>query len=153
MWRIILDTLKPEKCYINPQTSPTFHTGPRIGFVIKAKMLSGTYPVQARLKQFNQHAVDPTCTFCKQSIETLEHFISSCERFYHDRTHFIEVVLENIDHTLAVSVRNLSSSDFSAAILFGYKLRFSSPTMEDAFFSSTLLFLTRLHVTRCSADT
>ena len=45
---------------------------------VKAKVLTGTYILQANRSAFNQHAIDPQCRICNQEPETREHFISSC---------------------------------------------------------------------------
>jgi hypothetical protein len=46
---------------------------------IKAKLLTGTYVLQANRAVFNQYSVNGTCPLCKKGIETREHFLVECE--------------------------------------------------------------------------
>jgi hypothetical protein len=45
---------------------------------IRAKLLTGTYTLQANRSRFNQNEVDPTCKLCSQGPEDREHFLASC---------------------------------------------------------------------------
>lgn len=44
----------------------------------KLKLLTGTYILQTTRAHFNQYEVNPTCLLCKESQETVEHFILEC---------------------------------------------------------------------------
>jgi hypothetical protein len=55
---------------------------------IKARLLTGTYTLQANRARFNQNDVDGTCKLCNKGIETREHFIASCEALNHCRLAF-----------------------------------------------------------------
>jgi exonuclease III len=44
----------------------------------RAKMVTGTYILQANRARFNQFTVDPTCTLCNAPVEDLPHFITEC---------------------------------------------------------------------------
>ena len=45
---------------------------------IKARLLTGTYTLQANKHKYNQHEVDKTCELCKSETEDREHFILGC---------------------------------------------------------------------------
>ncbi|WAR07892.1 hypothetical protein MAR_017850, partial [Mya arenaria] len=44
--------------------------------VVKARVLTGTYTLQANKHKFNQHLVNPTCTLCNLGPEDREHFLT-----------------------------------------------------------------------------
>ncbi|KAH3861128.1 hypothetical protein DPMN_024056 [Dreissena polymorpha] len=44
----------------------------------RAKLLTGTYTLQANIAVFNQYAVSPTCTLCNTEPECRVHFIAKC---------------------------------------------------------------------------
>ena len=45
----------------------------------KARLLTGTYTLQANWAQFNQNEVGGTCKLCFKDIDTREHFIATCK--------------------------------------------------------------------------
>ena len=45
---------------------------------IKARLLTGTYTLQANRHRFNQYEVDKTCELCSMDTEDREHFILHC---------------------------------------------------------------------------
>ena len=45
---------------------------------IKARILTGTYTLQANRSKFKQYTVDPTCPLCGKGIENRKHFILLC---------------------------------------------------------------------------
>ena len=45
---------------------------------IKAKIIIGTYTLQATRARINQHSVSPTCLLCKNDSEDREHLILHC---------------------------------------------------------------------------
>ena len=46
---------------------------------VKARLLTGSYTLQANRARFNQFSVNPQCPLCKQAPETREHFIVTCK--------------------------------------------------------------------------
>ena len=46
---------------------------------VKARILTGSYTLQANRSKFNQHDVNPLCPLCKKDIEDRKHFILKCE--------------------------------------------------------------------------
>ena len=46
---------------------------------MKARLLTGTYPLQSNRARFNQFKVNPQCPLCKKQPKTREHFIVICE--------------------------------------------------------------------------
>ena len=46
----------------------------------RAKMVSGSYILQATRARFNQNRVDPTCPLCGMEPEDLPHFILTCPK-------------------------------------------------------------------------
>ena len=45
----------------------------------KARLMTGTYMLQATRARFNQHQVDPACLLCCKEPENVEHFLLRCE--------------------------------------------------------------------------
>jgi hypothetical protein len=45
---------------------------------LKARVLTGTYRLQALAKRQNQHETDGTCRLCKQGEEDRTHFVTAC---------------------------------------------------------------------------
>ena len=69
-----------------------------IGASIKAKLLTGSYTLQANKARFNQYDVNPTCIVCKQEPEAegREHFLLRCEGLADTRTIYIDMLKDNI---------------------------------------------------------
>ena len=59
----------------------TLSSNPRevVKAAIKARVLTGTYVLQANRAKFNQFEVDPTCQLCKSGPEDRLHFILHCQ--------------------------------------------------------------------------
>jgi hypothetical protein len=62
---------------------PIWHTVPNntqpvMKANIKAKIITGTYTLQANHARFNQHSVSPKCLLCKNNSEDREHLILHC---------------------------------------------------------------------------
>ena len=66
----------------------------------KARLMTGTYMLQATRAMFNQHQVDPTCFLCCKKPENVEHFLLRCESLTQVRDQF----LHKIDQSLQKSV-------------------------------------------------
>ena len=47
---------------------------------IKAKLITGTYRLQANRARFNQHLVNATCLMCKAEAEDRYHFLTQCTK-------------------------------------------------------------------------
>mgnify|MGYP005716497737 CR=1 FL=1 len=56
---------------------------------VKARLLTGTYVLQANRAKFNQFDVDPTCTICNDGPEDRCHFIVGCSRLENTRRYHI----------------------------------------------------------------
>ena len=63
---------------------------------IKAKLLTGSYTLQANRARFNQYDVNPTCIVCKQEPEGREHFLLRCEGLADTRKIYIDMLKDNI---------------------------------------------------------
>ena len=50
----------------------------RVAASYRAKMVSGSYILQATRARFNQNRVIPTCPMCKSAPEDLPHFVLAC---------------------------------------------------------------------------
>ena len=62
---------------------PIWHTVPNntravMKANIKAKIITGTYTLQANRARFSQHSVSPTCLLCKNDSQDREHLILHC---------------------------------------------------------------------------
>ena len=67
----------------NRNSDPIWHTVPNntravMKANIKAKIITGTYTLQANRARFSQHSVSPTCLLCKNDSEDREHLILHC---------------------------------------------------------------------------
>ena len=64
---------------------------------IKAKVLTGTYRLQAVRARFNQHQADPTCQLCNTAPEDTIHFMLKCPVLADTRRPFLEELMTNCD--------------------------------------------------------
>ena len=61
---------------------------------IKARLLTGTYTLQANRYKFNQNEIDKTCELCKLETEDREHFILNCTALEKTRQKDLQKLLE-----------------------------------------------------------
>ena len=61
---------------------------------IKARILTGTYTLQANRHKFNQQDIDKTCELCRTDTENREHFILDCTALEERRQKHIPSLLE-----------------------------------------------------------
>ena len=61
---------------------------------IKARILTGTYTLQANRHKFNQQEIDKTCELCRKDTEDREHFILDCTALEEMRQKHIPSLLE-----------------------------------------------------------
>ncbi|WAR31736.1 hypothetical protein MAR_034278 [Mya arenaria] len=64
--------------------------------VVKARVLTGTYTLQANKHKFNQHDVNPSCPLCHTGSENREHFLTHCPALALVRKKY----LSRLSHTL-----------------------------------------------------
>ena len=57
---------------------------------IKARILTGTYTLQANKAKFNQFEVDGTCRLCDNGVENREHFLTTCTALDAQRAPYID---------------------------------------------------------------
>ncbi len=104
---------KPSLRYINIQPMPTKNphtiwkcTGSDPTAVsmasIKARVLTGTYTLQANRKKFNQHEVSPTCMLCKQEPENRTHFVLNCNTLQHKRQKHLSALKQLLASNIGV---------------------------------------------------
>lgn len=73
---------------------------------VKARLLTGSYTLQANRARFNQFSVSPLCPLCKQAPETREHFIVTCTCLKDIRSPYLTKIRDifgcssSIDHIL-----------------------------------------------------
>ena len=73
---------------------------------MKARLLTGTYTLQATRARFNQFCVNPQCPLCKQEPENRVHFLVICQTLKDIRFPYIKKIRDlfgcsrNIDHVL-----------------------------------------------------
>ncbi|KAH3769563.1 hypothetical protein DPMN_170836 [Dreissena polymorpha] len=48
----------------------------------KVRLLTGTYMLQTKRKNFNQYDINPTCQMCGEENETAEHFVLKCSALH-----------------------------------------------------------------------
>ena len=93
---------------------PNLHDVQRAEF--KAKMITGTYILQANRAKFNQFDVNPTCGLCHQQPETREHFIAQCNSLSKIRNHFITRAAKLL-HISPYVLSSLEASKFTQLCL------------------------------------
>ena len=64
----------------------------------KARLMSGTYMLQATRARFNQFEVDPTCLLCFKEPENIEHFLLRCESLNKIRQPFLDKIYKLIQN-------------------------------------------------------
>ena len=60
---------------------------------IKARILTGTYTLQANRAKFNQYEIDPTCPLCKDGAEDRLHFLLLCKATEEARIKFLSKLI------------------------------------------------------------
>ena len=64
---------------------------------IKARILTGTYTLQAKRSKFKKHSYsDANCLICKQEPETRMHFILMCNGLSDTRTKYMPVIFKTV---------------------------------------------------------
>ena len=61
---------------------------------VKARLLTGTYVLQANRAKFNQFNVNPTCKICGEEAEDRLHFILRCNALEANRRHHIKKICD-----------------------------------------------------------
>ena len=64
---------------------------------IKARILTGTYTLQANRSKFNQYTVDRTCPLCGKGIENRKHFTLLCPVTETARTKFKQKIIDRMN--------------------------------------------------------
>ncbi|KAH3892736.1 hypothetical protein DPMN_016863 [Dreissena polymorpha] len=79
---------------------------------IKVRLLTGTYMLQTKRKNFNQFDINPTCQMCGKENETAEHFVLKCSALHSVRQSIMvdierqwEEITETSFNTLPVDVQ------------------------------------------------
>ena len=69
----------------------------------RAKMLMGTYILQATRTKYNQHQVDPRCMLCSVEEEDIVHFLVSCPAL--EQTRRPRIVRELLPLTVKLNIK------------------------------------------------
>jgi len=122
---------------------------------VKAKLLTGTYTLQANRAAFNQYDVDPTCKICNQGPENREHFISTCNstesvrKKYRDKIRMIFMQYPDVDPDELLS----SPQKFTQVILDCTHTDVAKITLMkcdvDNLETIAREYIMRLHLSRC----
>ena len=109
----------------------------RVAASFRAKLLSGSYILQANRARFNQNSVNPTCPLCKQAPEDLPHFLISCQGLEPTRTKTLPKIkrlastlgmfLANDPETLSKNMLNSANPD-SCCACSGRSKKSKTPT-------------------------
>ena len=95
-----LKYLLPENCTLSRQhllwESTSYNPRDIRRAVVKAKLLTGTYILQANRARFNQHEVNPTCPLCGEGSEDREHFLLNCARLEGIRKPYVQSILKTL---------------------------------------------------------
>jgi len=106
----------PEKPLNNPhQLWSSINTNPRQvkEAMVKVRMLTGTYTLQANRAKFNQHTVQGTCPLCKTEVENREHFLLHCPPLHPVRQKYLPRIFQTIFRDTCNRVGNISGLDDS----------------------------------------
>ena len=68
----------------------------------KARLMTGTYMLQATRARFDQHQVDPTCLLCCKEPETAEHFLLRCQSLTQVRDQFLHKIYQSLQKSMGV---------------------------------------------------
>ncbi|WAR28896.1 LOW QUALITY PROTEIN: LORF2-like protein, partial [Mya arenaria] len=112
--------------------------------VVKARVLTGTYTLQANKHKFNQHLVNPTCTLCNLGPEDREHFLTQCLSLQHARQKHIIRLAHTLTNELNIKVSDTITNN--PTLLTQCILDCSAPTIRDIIGnnSETLLQVERI---------
>ena len=96
------DTFKQGK--VLPILAPEFTSRESDRLTIKLRIVTGTYLLQSTRKNFNQYNIDPTCLICRESSETVIHFVLDCA--------LLDSVRRSILSDIACQWRCITNTDF-----------------------------------------
>ena len=123
---------------------------------IKARILTGTYTLQANRAKFNQYEVDPTCPLCQKGSENRKHFILLCPVTEAARVKFLLKII-NIISTSTVTNVDVQDDDIllqlivdCSALIIGTQynsLRYDIETLSRELIYSIHVLRTRLVTT------
>ena len=78
---------------------------------VKARLLTGTYVLQANRAKFNQFNVNPTCKICGEEAEDRLHFILRCKALEANRRHHIKKICNILNESYSSdTVHNIVSN-------------------------------------------
>ncbi|MES9903311.1 MAG: reverse transcriptase family protein [Sedimenticola sp.] len=64
--------------------------------ITKARLLTGTYLLQANKAKFNKYEVDETCPLCRLEAEDVEHMLTRCPALIDSRTSLLQAIQRTI---------------------------------------------------------
>ena len=79
----------------------------------KARLLKGTYTLQANRAAFNQYTVDPTCRICNLNPETREHFISNCIYYEDIRDSYKQKIKRVLESLVGLNTEDVLNNPLS----------------------------------------
>ena len=77
--------------------------------IIRAKLLTGTYMLQANAAKFKEH-LTPICPLCKSEEEDVIHFTLQCQVLEDSRTGEMETVLELLGQLVTLQLGKKTSA-------------------------------------------
>jgi hypothetical protein len=79
---------------------------------VKARLLTGTYTLQANRAKCNQNEVDPTCKTCGLEAEDRKHFLLRCQALNEVREKYISKLFASLSTTLRTeTVETIKNSE------------------------------------------
>ena len=73
---------------------------------IKAKLLTGKYPLQTTVCRYSDSPDAATCLLCHQEPETRTHFLTACQSSSEIFNKWLPKLLSSLDHLLDVGARS-----------------------------------------------
>ena len=120
----------------------------REAVVIKAQLLTDTYPTRARLVKITKNSFDPQCPACETALETVEHLIGECDRYQNERKQVLSLFPRSATTPLERLPPATKSMLITRLILLGVTGPVQEKVVMHDFHRITLQYLYDIHKTR-----
>ena len=81
--------------------------------IVKARILTGTYTLQANKHRFNQFEIEPTCLLCGSAPENRSHFLLHCPSLNHVRSRILDGIVDIFSPDASGVAGNCEADDCS----------------------------------------
>ena len=84
--------------------------------IVRARILTGTYTLQATRHTFSKKSINPTCLHCQLEDEDLHHMVCRCPAFYEYRVLALKQLKETVIHDSSDSVWDCHLTNWSVIL-------------------------------------